>query len=260
MLDPGHGGTDNGVRSPSGESEKNIALGIAEELGSYLEIELGARVLLTRGGDGTVALESRTSLANQYEADLFVSLHVSAGDAPMPGSAFQTWVLDPPPVPFQEEASALEGESAPSARVLEDGSSSSPTPRADSIADDPADLDAESADDEPPVAIPRLERWDRVHDGELERSALLARLIQARVGDVLDLPNRDVQRAPLRVLTGASMPAVLIEFGYEEVEQEKTPVFDGPRGREVFEAIGRAIRLYRGATTVPAETVDGMSS
>ncbi|MXZ37491.1 MAG: N-acetylmuramoyl-L-alanine amidase [Holophagales bacterium] len=249
VLDPGHGGTDNGVRAPSGESEKNLALRIAEALRSYLEFELGARVVLTRGGDSTVTLENRTSLANQYEADVFVSVHVGAAGAPRPGSAFQTWVLDPPPAPLEEEGT--ESEEAAGPDVAED----EPEPEPDAFEDeDLADLEAEPAEEEPPVVIPPLEPWDRVHDAELERSALLARLIQTQVGDVLDLPNRGYQRAPLRVLTGASMPAVLIEFGYEEVREEKTPVFDGPRGREVFEAIGRAIRLYRAVVTGAAET------
>ena len=247
VLDPGHGGTDNGVRTPSGESEKNLALRIAEALRSYLEFELGARVVLTRGGDSTVTLENRTSLANQYEADLFVSVHVSAGAAALSGNAFQTWVLDPPPAPLEEEAT--EAEEAAGADVAED------EPEPEAFEDEELeDLDSEPAEEEPPVVIPPLEPWDRVHDAELERSALLARLIQTQVGDVLDLPNRGYQRAPLRVLTGASMPAVLIEFGYEEVGEEKTPVFDGPRGREVFEAIGRAIRLYRAVMTGAAET------
>ena len=249
VLDPGHGGTDDGVRAPSGESEKNLALRIAEGLRSYLEFELGARVVLTRGGDSTVTLENRTSLANQYEADLFVSVHVSAGAAALSGNAFQTWVLDPPPAPLEEEAT--EAEEAAGADVAED----EPEPEPEAFEDEELeDLDSEPAEEEPPVVIPPLEPWDRVHDAELERSALLARLIQTQVGDVLDLPNRGYQRAPLRVLTGASMPAVLIEFGYEEVGEEKTPVFDGPRGREVFEAIGRAIRLYRAVTTGAAET------
>ena len=256
VLDPGHGGTDNGVRTPSGESEKNLALRIAEALRSYLEFELGARVVLTRGGDSTVTLENRTSLANQYEANLFVSVHVSAGAAALSGNAFQTWVLDPPPAPLEEEAT--EAEEAAGADVAED----EPEPEPEAFEDEELeDLDSEPAEEEPPVVIPPLEPWDRVHDAELERSALLARLIQTQVGDVLDLPNRGYQRAPLRVLTGASMPAVLIEFGYEEVGEEKTPVFDGPRGREVFEAIGRAIRLYRAVMTGAAETTaDGTRS
>lgn len=259
VLDPGHGGTDNGVRAPSGESEKNLALRIAEALRSYLEFELGARVVLTRSGDSTVTLENRTSLANQYEADLFVSLHVSAGEAAMPGSAFQTWVLDPPPAPL-DEGEATESENGSAAEVAEDEPQPDPEPEA--LEDEELDdLDSEPAEEEPPVVIPPLEPWDRVHDAELERSALLARLIQTQVGDVLDLPNRGFQRAPLRVLTGASMPAVLIEFGYEEVGEERNPVFEGPRGREVFEAIGRAIRLYRGVMTgAAATTADGARS
>lgn len=256
VLDPGHGGTDNGLRTSSGESEKDLALGIAEALRSYLEFELGARVVLTHSGDSTVTLENRTSLANQYEADLFVSLHVGAGGAPRPGSAFQTWVLDPPPAPLEEETT--ESEDGSDAEVADEELEPEPEAFEDEELDD---LDSEPAEEEPPVVIPPLEPWDRVHDAELERSALLARLIQTQVGDVLDLPNRGFQRAPLRVLTGASMPAVLIEFGYEEVGEETNPVFEGPRGREVFEAIGRAIRLYRGVMTgAAATTADGTRS
>ena len=258
VLDPGHGGTDNGVRAPFGQSEKNLALRIAEALGSHLESELGARVVLTRNGDSTVTLENRTSLANQYEADLFVSLHVSGDAALLPGNAFQTWVLDPPPASFvpEEAESAADLEVDPEADPATEVAEDAPEPEAfeDEVFDD---LESEPEEEEPPVVIPPLEPWDRVQDGQLERSALLARLIQTQVGDVLDLPNRGFRRAPLRVLTGASMPAVLIEFGYEEVEDGedgKTPVFVGPRGREVFEAIGRAIRLYRGVMTGAAET------
>ena len=251
VLDPGHGGTDDGVRTPSGETEKNVTLGIAQALGSHLRRELGARVVLTRGGDSTVALENRTSLANQYEADLFLSLHVVAGAASAQGSAFRTWVLDPPPAPVEEEATETEDEAG--AEVAEDEPQPDPAP--DTFEDeDLDDLDSEPVEEEPPVAVPPLEPWDRVHDRALERSARLARLIQTQVSDVLGLRNRRVRRAPVRVLTGAAMPAVLIEFGYEESGQEMTPVFAGPRGRDVFEAIGRAIRLYRGASTGGAET------
>ena len=258
VLDPGHGGTDNGLRAPSGETEKNLALRIAEALRSHLEYELGARVVLTRSGDSTVTLENRTSLANQYEADLFVSLHVGGGATVMPGGAFQTWVLDPPPAPLEEEeASGSEDDPAPEFAEGEP----EPAPEPEAFEDEELDdLEAEPEEEVPAVVIPPLEPWDRVHDAELERSALLARLIQTQVGDVLGLPNRGFQRAPLRVLTGASMPAVLIEFGYEEIGEEKAPVFDGARGREVFEAIGRAIRLYRGVMTGVAETTAGTRS
>ena len=291
VLDPGHGGTDDGVRTPSGETEKNVTLGIAQALASHLQRELGARVVLTRGGDSTVALENRTSLANQYEADLFLSLHVVAGAASAQGSAFRTWVLDPPPAPVEEGTTEAAGNGAPpdasvsargpaaeaagngatpdasvsargpAAEAAGNGATPEAEPAPEAAEDSPPpetaessedegldDLDSEPVEEEPPVAVPPLEPWDRVHDRALERSARLARLIQTQVSDALGLRNRRVRRAPVRVLTGAAMPAVLIEFGYEESGQEMTPVFAGPRGRQVFEAISRAIRLYRGAT------------
>ncbi len=259
VLDPGHGGTDNGVRAPAGQSEKDLALGIAQALGSYLERDLGARVVLSRGGDSAVTLENRTALANQYEADIFLSLHVHAGGPHTRGSAFQTWILDPPPASFEEEEAAA---AEPETKAAEDEpAAETPGFGRPGAADDDVGAPAlgadEPAEEEPPIAIPPLEPWDRVHDAALERSALLARLIQTQVSDVLDRRNRSVRRAPLRVLTGASMPAVLIEFGYEESARGETPIFRGSRGREVFEAIGRAIRIYRGAATAAAQTAAG---
>ncbi len=245
VLDPGHGGADNGVAGPFGEREKSLALGIARALGSHLESDLDARVVFTRSGDSTVTLEHRTSLANQYGADLFLSLHVTAAPGTRPGSAFQTWLLDPPPAPREAAAEApVEGEraaipeTAEEAPAREDIEAAFEDEAVDGLMSEPDQAGTQ-------VAIRPLQPWNRVQDRELERSELLARLIQTRVSNALDLPDRRVRRAPLRVLTGASMPAVLIEFGYETGEDEATPVFEGQRGREVIEAIGRAIRLYR---------------
>ena len=126
--------------------------------------------------------------------------------------------------------------------------------------DDPGDDPGE--DQEIPVAVPALELWERVQDGQLERSGLLARLIQSHVSDALEQPNRRVGRAPLRVLTGASMPAVLIELGSLGGDgEEGTPLLDASYRQELIEAIGRAIRLYRGAVAGAAEAaVDGAGS
>ena len=117
-------------------------------------------------------------------------------------------------------------------------------------------------DQEIPVAVPALELWERVQDGQLERSGLLARLIQSHVSDALEQPNRRVGRAPLRVLTGASMPAVLIELGSLGGDgEEGMPLLDASYRQVLIEAIGRAIRLYRGVASGRAGTApDGAGS
>ncbi|MDU2065992.1 MAG: N-acetylmuramoyl-L-alanine amidase [Sporomusaceae bacterium] len=85
-LDPGHGGKDPGAVGPTGTFEKNNTLAIALALRDKLENN-GAQVLLTRDGDhfATVTAEttveelrSRVSIANDNQADLFLSIHNDA--------------------------------------------------------------------------------------------------------------------------------------------------------------------------------------
>lgn len=283
VLDPGHGGADTGVTSASGAAEKDLVLAIARELRAHLASNLGARVVLTRTGDSDVTLENRTAVANQRRADLFLSLHVSPDSPWASDDGFQAYVLDPPPALFE----TAEGE--PGLRGNEQDANQSVGPSAGarmaSGGEENLDLDAfeedafepgafeedtfeEDAFDDPgedqdiPVAVPALELWERVQDGQLERSGLLARLIQSHVSDALEQPNRRVGRAPLRVLTGASMPAVLIELGSLGGDgEEGTPLLDASYRQELIEAIGRAIRLYRGVVAGAAEAaVDGAGS
>ena len=240
VLDPGHGGADTGVSSPSGVTEKDLVLAIAQELRSHLANSLGARVVLTRTYDTDVALETRTGVANQRRADLFLSLHVSPDSSWASGDGFQAYVLDPPPALFDSAVS-----DDPDPLDFEEDAF-------DELAVVPGDREP-GDEEEIRVAVPALERWERVQDGQLERSGLLARLIQSHVSDALEQPNRRVRRAPLRVLTGATMPAVLIELGSLGSDEEGTPLLDESYRLELIEAIGRAIRLYRGVGAGAAE-------
>ena len=254
VLDPGHGGADTGVSSASGVTEKDLVLAIAQELRSHLANSLDARVVLTRTADTDVALENRTAVANQRRADLFLSLHVSPDSLWASGDGFQTYVLDPPPALF-DSAEGDEQDANQSVR-------SSAGARMEFEEDEFDELAAEAGDgDEIRVAVPALELWERVQDAQIERSGLLARLIQSHVSDALKQPNRRVGRAPLRVLTGASMPAVLIELGSLGSDEEGTPLLDESYRQELIEAIGRAIRLYRGVSSGAADSAaDGAGS
>ncbi len=280
VLDPGHGGADTGVSAASGVTEKDLVLTIARELRSHLTNSLGARVVLTRTDDSDVTLENRTAVANQRRADLFLSLHVSPGSAWASDDGFQTYVLDPPPALFETAEEPIEdgewgkpvGEENLDPDAFEEdafddpGDEMEPGLRGneqDANQSERPSAGARMADDEQeiPVAVPVLELWERVQDGQLERSGLLARLIQSHVSDALEQPNRRVGRAPLRVLTGASMPAVLIELGSLGRDEEATPLLDESYRRELIEAIGRAIRLYRGVAAGTAEAAaDGAGS
>jgi N-acetylmuramoyl-L-alanine amidase len=73
VLDPGHGGHDNGVLGPEGTFEKNVTLELARILAAQLENTY--RVILTRNDDYFIDILSRTSIANHEKADLFISIH-----------------------------------------------------------------------------------------------------------------------------------------------------------------------------------------
>jgi N-acetylmuramoyl-L-alanine amidase len=75
VIDPGHGGMDNGVRT-STAIEKDLTLAWARRLRSALQMQLGATVLLTRDSDVAMDNEARSTVANNNQANLFISLHV----------------------------------------------------------------------------------------------------------------------------------------------------------------------------------------
>ena len=86
VIDPGHGGSDTGAIGPTHLAEKNVTLAIARDLRTLLSNE-GATILMTRTSDQDVAypgassideLQARVDIANQANADLFVSIHADS--------------------------------------------------------------------------------------------------------------------------------------------------------------------------------------
>jgi N-acetylmuramoyl-L-alanine amidase len=77
VIDPGHGGKDPGAISVKGFYEKTVNLSVARKVASRLR-QCGLRVVMTRDSDRFVELERRAEIANQYNADLFVSIHADS--------------------------------------------------------------------------------------------------------------------------------------------------------------------------------------
>jgi N-acetylmuramoyl-L-alanine amidase len=77
VIDPGHGGKDPGATSVLGYYEKNINLAVARKVAWLLE-QKGLRVKMTRTDDYFVELEDRAAMANNINADLFVSIHADS--------------------------------------------------------------------------------------------------------------------------------------------------------------------------------------
>jgi N-acetylmuramoyl-L-alanine amidase len=212
VLDPGHGGQDTGVRGASGTTEKQVALDVAQRLRTALESRLGLRVLLTREQDAAVTAEARVATANNNKADLFLSLHANASPSrALAGAQVYHLALDAAGEVAVDEAER----SAVAIPVLGGG--------------------ARTIDFVP---------WNLAQGRHVERSAMLAGIVAEELAArKVAMATPPVRSAPLRLLEGLNMPAVMIEMAYlTNAAQEKLMASEAHRAsiaQALFEAISR---------------------
>lgn len=94
MLDPGHGGEDQGTTGTRRSFEKYYALDLAARVERLLRAA-GVRTLMTRRRDAYVSLEDRADMANSSGADLFVSLHLNSAKPARGPRGIETYCLTP---------------------------------------------------------------------------------------------------------------------------------------------------------------------
>jgi N-acetylmuramoyl-L-alanine amidase len=94
VLDPGHGGSDNGASGPAG-FEKTHTLDVCVRAAQLLW-RAGYKVVMTRTADEFVPLEMRAKVANRHPRSLFVSVHFNSGEN---GTGVETYALSPRGVP-----------------------------------------------------------------------------------------------------------------------------------------------------------------
>jgi N-acetylmuramoyl-L-alanine amidase len=78
VVDPGHGGIDNGTKSGNGQDEKDIVLAFGQVLRDRLEKTGKYRVAMTRSDDTFVPLDERVRFARARKASLFISIHADS--------------------------------------------------------------------------------------------------------------------------------------------------------------------------------------
>ena len=215
IVDPGHGGADGGARGPSGTLEKDITLAIARKVRANVANGLGLQAYLTRDRDQEVALEDRPAFANNYKADLFVSIHTNgfrsegARGSEVYFLAYQATDED------SRRLAATEGGDIAPAAVAPAGS----------------DL--------------ALILWDMAQAEHLEESSALASRVQEELAEVTGSQGRGIKQAPFRVLVGAAMPAILVEVAFiSNAAEEKLLVSDDYQSR-IAAAITRGIARYQ---------------
>ena len=230
VIDPGHGGAETGTIGPNGTREKDITLAIARRLKRILEARLGLKVFLTRDDDRAVSLDERAARANEYHADLFISIHANSALRGRARGA-ETYYLS---------VDWLDEESRKRLNKAEPGAFQSGS-RSGDVLD--------------------LILWDMAQTAYIEESSRFARLIQHTLNQELGLSNRGVKQAPFRVLMGARMPAVLIEVGFldnpDEEKRLRDPSYQERLALAIYRSIERYMRsirsLYSPLTTSPAE-------
>jgi N-acetylmuramoyl-L-alanine amidase len=221
VVDPGHGGDQDGARSPVGVKEKDVVLQIARRLRPKLE-QLGAKVVLTRTGDIGVPLTTRAAVANGLKADLFVSIHLNSmatAEGRRNSTGVETFFLS-------ADASDA-GAAASAARENADRMAGEPLP-------DPGD----------PVAgiLQDLEQT-----ASLAGSSRLAYALHERLVEALGCEDRGVKQAPFYVLAGARMPAVLLEVGFISSATESRRLASADHQEKIAGAIASGVAAWRAA-------------
>lgn len=198
LIDPGHGGQDLGASDAAGNYEKDLVLAIAHRLHAML-LARGYRSRLTRVDDSYPTLSERVVMANEWDADLMLSLHLNSAPRST-AKGIETYVLS-------REAS---------------------DPRAKALAQFENAYDAEQAGQGGDSVLELL--LNDVARGEQENlTQRLAPAFHAALVSRLNTENRGVRRAPFFVLAGTTMPAFLVELGFlsnsEESRELTTPEY-----------------------------------
>jgi N-acetylmuramoyl-L-alanine amidase len=216
VIDPGHGGAEVGAKGPAGTLEKDVTLAIARKLRASLTGNLGLQVFLTRDGDAEVPLNERTAIANNYKADLFISIHANASRS-HGASGSEVYFL------------SYQASDDESRRVAQEESGAFP-------------VDSSAA---PAGSDLALILWDMAQAEHLEESSSLASRLQEELARATGHETRGVKQAPFRVLVGAAMPAVLVEVAFiSHPEEEKLLASDAYQGK-IAAALTRGIREYQ---------------
>ncbi len=213
VIDPGHGGHDTGTIGPNGLEEKDLVLDVGRRLGKLLETRLGAEVVYTRKNDTFIPLETRTAIANQARADLFVSIHAnSSHDSAARG--VETYYLNFTSSPEALEVAAREN-AVSEASIYE-----------------LQDLVKKIALKEK-IEESREFAWDvqqSLHTGLAAKSPAIR--------------DRGVKKAPFIVLIGANMPSILAEISFVSNPTDEHRLSTSEYRQRIAESLYRGIAKY----------------
>jgi len=213
VIDPGHGGHDTGTIGPNGLEEKDLVLEVGRRLGKLLETRLGAEVVYTRRNDTFIPLETRTAIANQERADLFISIHANSSRDP-DARGVETYYLN-----FSSSPGALEvaaRENAVSEKSI-----------------------YELQDLVKKIALKEKIEESREFAGDVQES-----LHSGLAAKSPAIRNRGVKKAPFIVLIGANMPSILAEISFVSNPTDEHRLRTSDYRQRIAESLYRGIAKY----------------
>lgn len=230
VIDAGHGGHDTGSIGANGLEEKALVLDVGLRLGKMLQDRLGAEVVFTRQDDNFIPLESRTAVANQKGADLFLSIHAnSSHDRSARG--VETYYLN-----FTSSQDALEVAARENAV-------------------------SEKSIHELQDLVKKITLTEKIEESREFASTLQTALHTGMSKKNPGLRNRGVKKAPFVVLIGANMPSVLAEISFLSNPKDEKSLRKGDYRQRIAESLYRGVAKYaeglsgiKVASQKPAET------
>ena len=213
VIDPGHGGHDTGTIGPNGLLEKDLVLDISKRLGKLLEARLGADVVFTRRDDTFIPLETRTSIANQEEADLFVSVHANSS-RDQDARGVETYYLN-----FTSSPEALEVAARENAE-------------ADKSIHELQDL------------VKKIALKEKIEESKEFASDVQQSLHSGLAAKNAGVRDRGVKKAPFVVLIGANMPSILAEISFISNPGDEKRLKSADYRQRIAESLYRGIARY----------------
>ena len=222
VIDAGHGGKDPGRPNKSGIKEKDIVLKIALDLGKKLE-NSGNEVIYTRDKDIFLTLRQRAKIANDVDADLFISIHCNAfHDSSVHGSETFVYGLHVSDANFNVAKKENE--------II--------------FLDDHYQDDQETYS---PTSTESLIGTTLMQEEYLDQSILLASFVQNNFTKNLKIRNRGVKQSGFWVLHNTYMPSILIEAGFMTNPKEGAYLNSKKGQVDISNSIYDAIERYKKA-------------
>ena len=216
VIDPGHGAEDAGAVGPNKRYEKIVNLNVAKNLYSLLK-QRGYKVYLTRDNDTFIKVMNRTVLANDKNADIFISIHTNSVPKEKANevTGIETFFLSPARNERAKRVAAIENKS------------------------DIREMSNSSKD----VFLESLNR-PRITASHKLAIDVQAGLLQSSRSKYRDVKDSGVREGPFWVLVGAQMPSILVELGYISHPTESKRLYDKSYQQLLANGIANGIDSY----------------